>query len=85
MVVDGAVNADVIEAFVEQAPIPELRPGDVVVMVNLSSHKRTRTRELIEGAGASLVFLPPCSPDLNPIEMVFSKIEQALRLNATGE
>jgi len=78
-VVDGAVNADVFEAFVERVLVPELRPGDVVVMDNLSSHKRARTRELIESAGAQLVFLPPYSPDLNPIEMVFSKIKQALR------
>ena len=78
-VVDGAVNADIFEAFVEQVLVPELREGDIVVMDNLSSHKRARTRELIEQAGAELVFLPPYSPDLNPIEMVFSKIKQALR------
>jgi len=78
-VVDGAVNADIFEAFVEFVLVPELRPGDVVIMDNLSSHKRQRTRELIEGAGAVLVFLPPYSPDLNPIEMVFSKIKQKLR------
>ena len=78
-VVDGAVNADIFEAFVEQVLAPELRPGDVVAMDNLSSHKRARTRELIEAAGAELVFLPPYSPDLNPIEMVFSKIKQLLR------
>lgn len=78
-VVDGAVNGDVFEAFVEQVLAPELRPGDVVVMDNLSSHKRARTRELIESAGARLEFLPPYSPDLNPIEMIFSKIKQRLR------
>jgi transposase len=78
-VVDGAVNRDVFEAFVERVLIPELRPGDVVVMDNLSSHKGVRVRELIESAGAELVFLPPYSPDLNPIEMVFSKIKQLLR------
>ncbi|TVQ64296.1 MAG: IS630 family transposase [Phycisphaerales bacterium] len=78
-VVDGAVNADIFEAFVEQVLVPELRPGDLVVMDNLSSHKRARTRELIEAAGAELLFLPPYSPDLNPIEMVFSKIKQLLR------
>ena len=78
-VVDGAVNADIFEAFVEHVLVPELREGDVVVMDNLSSHKRSRTRELIEAAGAELVFLPPYSPDLNPIEMVFSKIKQLLR------
>ncbi len=78
-VVDGAVNGDVFEAFVEFVLVPELRPGDVVIMDNLSSHKRQRTRELIEAMGAELVFLPPYSPDLNPIEMVFSKIKQKLR------
>ena len=78
-VVDGAVNRDVFDAFVEHVLVPELRPGDVVVMDNLSSHKGVRVRELIESAGAELVFLPPYSPDLNPIEMVFSKIKQLLR------
>lgn len=78
-VVDGAVNGDVFEAFVEQVLVPELRPGDVVVMDNLSSHKRQRVRDLIEGAGARLIFLPPYSPDLNPIEMIFAKVKQSLR------
>jgi transposase len=78
-VVDGAVNADIFEAFVERVLVPELREDDVMVMDNLSSHKRARTRELIEATGAELVFLPPYSPDLNPIEMVFSKIKQLLR------
>ena len=78
-VVDGAVNADVFEAFVEQVLVPELRRGDVVIMDNLSSHKRQRIRTLIESTGARLRFLPPYSPDLNPIEMVFSKVKQALR------
>ena len=77
--VDRAVNADVFEAFVGQVLVPQLRPGDVVVLDNLSSHKRASTRELIEAAGATLLFLPPYSPDLNPIEMVFSKIKQLLR------
>ena len=78
-VVDGAVNGDVFEAFVEQVLVPELRSGDVVVMDNLSSHKRQRIRELIEDADARLVFLPPYSPDLNPIEIVFAKVKQLLR------
>lgn len=78
-VVDGAVNADIFESFVEHVLLPELRPGDVVIMDNLSSHKRARTRELIESTGAQLEFLPPYSPDLNPIEMVFSKLKQLLR------
>ena len=78
-VVDGAINADVFEAFVEQVLVPELCEGDVVVLDNLSSHKRARTRQLIEAAGADLMFLPPYSPDLNPIEMVFAKAKQLLR------
>lgn len=78
-VVDGAVNGDVFEAFVEQVLTPQLRPGDVVVMDNLSSHKRARTRERIESAGATVLFLPPYSPDLNPIEMIFAKVKQLLR------
>jgi len=78
-IVDGPVNADVFEAFVEQVLVPELCSGDIVVMDNLSSHKRARTRQLIEAAGAELWFLPPYSPDLNPIEMVFSKIKRGLR------
>ncbi len=75
----GAVNADVFEAFVGQVLVPVLCPGDVVVMDNLSSHKRQRTRELIESAGAVAWFLPPYSPDLNPIENVFAKVKQHLR------
>ena len=78
-VLDGAVNAAAFEAFVQQVLVPGLRPGDTVILDNLSSHKRARTRELIEAAGARLEFLPPYSPDLNPIEMVFAKIKQALR------
>jgi len=78
-VVDGAINADIFEAFVQQVLAPQLRPGDVVIMDNLSSHKRQRTSQLIEDTGATLQFLPPYSPDLNPIEMVFAKIKQLLR------
>lgn len=78
-VVDSAVNGDIFESFVAQVLVPELRPGDVVAMDNLSSHKRASTRRLIERAGAELVFLPPYSPDDNPIEMVFSKVKQLLR------
>ena len=78
-VVDGAVNGDVFEAFIEQVLVPQLRAGDVVVMDNLSSHKRARTRQLIEDAGAELLFLPPYSPGLNPIEMIFAKVKQLLR------
>jgi transposase len=78
-VVDGAVNAEVFEAFVEQVLAPTLGAGDVVVMDNLSSHKRARTRLLIRTRGAEVLYLPPYSPDLNPIENVFAKIKQRLR------
>ena len=78
-VVDGAVNGDVFEAFVKQILLPQLKPGDIVVLDNLSSHRRGSIQSLIESAGAELRFLPPYSPDLNPIEMVFAKIKQLLR------
>ena len=84
-VVDGAINGDVFEAFVRHVLLPELRPGDVVVMDNLSSHKRLAIRQLIESVGAKLLYLPPYSPDLNPIELIFSKVKQLLRdASATG-
>ena len=75
----GAVNGDVFESFVENVMVRELQPGEVVIMDNLSSHKRQRTRNLIKGAGAELVFLSPYNPDLNPTEKVFGKIKQLLR------
>jgi transposase len=78
-VVDGAINAEVFEAFVGRVLVPELREGDVVVLDNLSSHKGVRIQTLIEAAGATLMFLPPYSPDLNPIEMIFAKIKHLLR------
>jgi transposase len=79
MVVDGPVNADVFTAFVEQVLCPELRPGDIVALDNLASHKVAAVRRLIEARGASVLLLPPSSPDLNPIEMIFSKVKQTLR------
>lgn len=79
MTLDGAVNRLAFEAFVEQVLRPTLRPGDLVVLDNLSSHKGSRTPEMIRDARAELVYLPPYSPDLNPIELAFSKIKQALR------
>jgi len=78
-VVDGAVNGDVFEAFIEQVLVPALQPGDVVIMDNLSSHKRARVRELIEAQQAELRYLPPYSPDLNPIEMAFAKLKALIR------
>jgi transposase len=79
LVIDGAMNGDLFVAYVEQVLVPELRAGDVVVMDNLSSHKRTRVREAIEAAGCSLLYLPPYSPDLNPIEQAFAKLKALLR------
>jgi len=78
-VVDGAMNGDVFRAYVEQVLAPTLAPGDIVVLDNLSSHKVARVREMIEARGASLVYLPPYSPDLNPIEQAFAKLKALLR------
>jgi transposase len=77
--VDGAVNRDVFEAFVGQVLCPTLAPGDVVILDNLSSHTGVRARELVEARGATLLFLPPYSPDLNPIELAFAKLKQLMR------
>jgi transposase len=77
--VDGPIDADLFESFVAQVLVPELREGDIVVLDNLSSHKRARTREHIEATGAALIYLPPYSPDYNPIEMIFAKVKQRLR------
>jgi transposase len=77
--IDGAINRDVFEAFVQQVLVPSLTPGDIVVMDNLSSHKGQRMQTLIESADATLLYLPPYSPDLNPIELAFAKLKQLLR------
>jgi len=79
MVLDGPINGDWFEAYVRQILVPELRRGDIVIMDNLSSHKRTSVRELIEAVGATLVFLPPYSPDFNPIEKAFARLKALLR------
>ena len=79
LVVDGPMNGDVFLAYVQQQLAPTLRPGDTVIMDNLSSHKRVGVREAIEAAGARLVYLPPYSPDLNPIELAFAKLKALLR------
>ncbi len=78
-VFDGAINGETFLAYVEQGLVPALRPGDIVIMDNLSSHKVAGVRKAIEGAGAALLYLPPYSPDLNPIEMVFAKLKTLLR------
>jgi transposase len=82
LVVDGAINGAVFRAYVEQQLAPTLRQGDVVVMDNLSAHKAPGVREAIERAGARLQYLPPYSPDLNPIETLFSKFKGLLRTAA---
>ena len=78
-VLDGPINRESFETYVEKVLVAELRPGDIVIMDNLSSHKGPRVREMIERAGASLLFLPPYSPDFNPIEMAFAKLKALLR------
>jgi transposase len=79
MVLDGPINGDWFEAYVRQVLVPDLRRGDVVIMDNLSSHKRASVREVIEAAGARLMFLPPYSPDFNPIEKAFARLKAMLR------
>jgi transposase len=79
MTVESATDGDVFRAYVEQVLCPKLRPGDVVVLDNLSAHKVTGIRERIEACSAQLLYLPPYSPDLNPIEKAWSKFKQFLR------
>jgi transposase len=78
-VLDGPINRIAFETYVDKVLVPELEPGDIVIMDNLSSHKGPRVREMIEAAGATLLFLPPYSPDFNPIENAFSKLKAHLR------
>jgi transposase len=82
-VIDGPINGLTFQAYVEQILVPTLRPGDIVIIDNLGSHKGKAVRHAIEGAGATLLFLPPYSPDLNPIEQVFAKLKAMLRKAAT--
>ena len=79
LVVDGAINGAIFLAYVQQQLVPTLKKGDIVVMDNLRSHKVAGVREAIEKAGARVAYLPPYSPDLNPIETVFSKFKALLR------
>jgi transposase len=79
LAVEGATTAAVFEAYVERVLAPSLRKGQVVVMDNLSAHKAERIRELIEEWGCELLYLPPYSPDLNPIEEAFSKMKRLIR------
>jgi len=79
MVIDKAMNSTIFQAYVDQCLVPCLATGDIVIMDNLSSHKVDGIRDAIEAAGAKLLYLPPYSPDFNPIEMLFSKIKAMLR------
>jgi transposase len=76
---DGPINAEGFKAYVEKVLVPTLRPGDLVIMDNLGSHKGKAVRRAIRSAGAKLFFLPKYSPDLNPIEQVFAKLKHLLR------
>lgn len=78
-VLDGPINGDAFETYVRRVLVPELKRGDVVVMDNLSSHKRPEVRALIEAAGGRVLYLPPYSPDFNPIEKAFAKLKALLR------
>lgn len=78
-VIDGPINGESFRAYVEQILAPTLQPGDIVVMDNLGSHKGEAVRNAIRAKGARLWFLPPYSPDLNPIEQVFAKLKHLLR------
>lgn len=79
MILDGPINATSFSGFCEWLLAPTLQPGDIVIMDNLSSHKSATAVGTIESTGASVVYLPPYSPDLNPIEMAFSKLKQLIR------
>lgn len=79
-VFDGPINGQCFQAYVEQILVPTLKPGDIVVMDNLGSHKSAAIRKAIKAAGARLWFLPPYSPDLNPIEQAFAKIKHWMRI-----
>ena len=79
MMVDGATDTEVFNIYVREVLVPTLRPGDLVVMDNLAAHKSPEVRDLIADAGAQIAFLPAYSPDLNPIEKMWSKVKERLR------
>lgn len=79
LVLEGAMDSMVFRGYVERMLVPTLRPGDVVIMDNLSPHKSTGVQEAIEAVGATVRYLPPYSPDFNPIESMWSKVKQQLR------
>jgi transposase len=78
-VIDEPMNGEIFRVYLERCLVPTLKPGDLVVMDNLPAHKNDEVRSIIEAAGAQLRYLPPCSPDLNPIEMAFAKLKAYLR------
>jgi transposase len=78
-VIDGPMNGNAFLAYVEQILVPSLMPGDIVVMDNLGAHKVAGVRDAIEAVGATLLYLPPYSPDFNPIEQLFAKLKALLR------
>ena len=82
MLIDGPMDGDAFRAYVAQVLVPELHPGEVVVMDNLPAHRVSGVREAIEAAGAGLLYLPPYSPDFNPIENAFAKLKALLRATA---
>lgn len=82
MVLDGAMNGVAFQAYVQQVLIPTLAPGDIVIMDNLPAHNAQGVRQTIEGAGCRLLYLPPYSPDFNPIEKAFAKLKAVLRAKA---
>ena len=78
-VIDGPMNGNAFLAYIEQVLAPSLRPGDIIVLDNLSAHKVPGVREAVEAAGGRLLYLPPYSPDFNPIEQLFAKLKALLR------
>ena len=82
MTIDGSTDGEVFLAFVEQVLVPELHDGDIVIMDNLGAHKTKAVKDAIVGAKAELIYLPPYSPDLSPIELFWSKIKTFLRTQA---
>jgi transposase len=79
LVVEGSTNGTVFQTYLEEVLLPTLKRGQIVVMDNLSAHKGEKVRQLIEGKGCELIYLPPYSPDFNPIEQAFSKLKSYLR------
>ncbi len=79
-VFDGPINGECFRAYIDQVLVPTLKPGDIVIMDNLGSHKSKAVRQAIKAAGARLWFLPPYSPDLNPIEQTFAKVKHWMRM-----